>query len=135
MADKKIRKAQRRLQVHEQVQHLRLDGNIERGDRFVADHELRFDCQRARNADPGSLTAGKLVRKASHQCGIEPHAVELESDVLGPLRGADEAVNDRALADDVDHAHARIERGVWILKDHLHLELLLARDRRGKTRQ
>ena len=47
--------------------------------------------------------------------------------------GAMSAVRDRRLADDVDDAHARVERRVRILEDHLHLELLPARGFAGAS--
>src|SRR4030095_16002791 len=51
---------------------------------------------------------------------------QLRRDVFGLLRRAADAVRYWRFADDVDHAHPRIERRIGILEDHLHLELLLA---------
>ena len=50
------------LQFFEQVDDLRLNGNVERGDRLVADDELRIHRQRARNANPLPLSAREFVR-------------------------------------------------------------------------
>ena len=50
------------LQLLQQIHDLRLDGNIERRDRFISDDEVRIDCQCARDADALALSAGKLVR-------------------------------------------------------------------------
>ena len=44
------------LQVGQQIQHLRLDGDVERGDRFVADDHIRLGSQRPGDRDPLSLT-------------------------------------------------------------------------------
>jgi hypothetical protein len=52
------------LQVHQQVDDLRLDGHVERADRLVADDQLRLEHQRARDADALALAAGELVRVA-----------------------------------------------------------------------
>ena len=87
----------------------------------------RLDRERARDADARALAAGELVRIAAHQRRIEADAIQHQADVLDLLRAADHVVRDRRLADDVHHAHARIERRVRILEDHLHLELLPAR--------
>jgi hypothetical protein len=57
----------------------------------------------------------------------------LQPDVLDLLPRPANAVNDRRLADDVDHAHPRIERRIGILEDHLHLELLRARRLGGEA--
>src|SRR6202049_1135990 len=133
MADEQIRKVQRSLQIHKQVEYLRLDGDIERGDRFVAHQELRLYRQRARDADARTLAAGKLMRKSAHQRRVQADPVELQTDILYLLPQADESVNHRRLADDIDHAHSRIQRCVGVLENHLHLELLLTGRRRGKT--
>ena len=50
------------LQVLEQVEDLRLDRDVERGDRLVADDEVRVQGERARDADALALAAGELVR-------------------------------------------------------------------------
>ncbi len=60
--------------------------------------------------------------------GIARHVIPRKSDPLQPaadvvrdLARVPKAVDHRALGDDVLHGHARIERGVGILKDHLNL--------------
>ena len=53
-----------RLQVHQQVEDLRLDRPVERGDRLVEHEQLGFDHERAGDADALTLTAGELVRVA-----------------------------------------------------------------------
>ena len=45
-----------------QVDDLRLNRDVERGDRLVADEELRVQCERARKADALALPARELVR-------------------------------------------------------------------------
>ena len=44
-------------QVEEQVQQLRLDGNVERTDRLVSDQQLGPDRERTRNGDSLALAA------------------------------------------------------------------------------
>jgi len=55
--DENISELQPLLQLHEQVHHLRLDGNIERRYWLVANHETRMQRERARNTDALALTA------------------------------------------------------------------------------
>ena len=50
VADEKQREREVALQVAQQVDDLRLNGNVERGNRFVADHERGLADQRARDA-------------------------------------------------------------------------------------
>src|SRR6185369_16188839 len=83
--------------------------------------------------DARTLPSRELMRKAAHQHRIEADAIQLQPDVLDLLPRPANAVNDRRLADDVDHAHPRIERRIRILEDHLHLELLRARRLGGKA--
>ena len=60
------------LQVLEQVDHLCLHRDVERGDRFVADDEARLDGERAGDADALALPARQLVREALGRIGREP---------------------------------------------------------------
>ena len=70
--DKEIRQVQFLLQVFQQVDHLRLDRDVERRNRLVADYQLRLQRQRARHADPLPLTAGKFMRITVHKRGVQP---------------------------------------------------------------
>ncbi len=60
------------LQVAQQVQHLRLDRDVQRRDGLVGDQQLRFQRQRAGDADPLALAAGELVRVAVVVLGVQP---------------------------------------------------------------
>ena len=60
--DEDVREVEVVLEVVEQVDHLRLDRDVERGDRLVGDDQLRVQRERARDADPLALPAGELVR-------------------------------------------------------------------------
>ena len=65
MRDEQVGKSQLLLQFLKGVDDLRLDGNIQGGDRLVADDELGVDRQGARDADALALPAGKLMRVAA----------------------------------------------------------------------
>lgn len=60
-------------QLVQQCDNLRLNRNIERRDRLVADDELRFQRQCAGNGDPLPLAAGELVRITPHVFRRETH--------------------------------------------------------------
>ena len=64
VADEQAGQPEVAAQLHEQVEHLRLDRDVERRDGFVADQEFGLDRERARDADAGALPAGELVRIA-----------------------------------------------------------------------
>ena len=67
------------LQVAQQVHDLRLDRDVERGHRLVADDEARLDGERAGDADALPLAAGELVR-------VAPGVFRRESDESQQLR-------------------------------------------------
>ena len=68
----------RDLQLLEQVKDLALDGDIERGRRFVGDQQLRVAGERHGDHDALAHAAGKLVRiGAQRACGRRnAHEVE-----------------------------------------------------------
>ena len=122
MADEQIGEPKLALELHEQVDDLRLDRDVERSDGFVADDELRLHRERAGNADPLSLPARELVRVPLAIGWVETDPLHHAGHVRILLPARDEAMGHRRLADDVDDALARIERRHRILKDHLRRE-------------
>ena len=70
--DEDIGQAELALEVLQQVQHLGLHRDVERGHRLVADEELGLEGEGARNADALALSAGEAVRIATQPAGIEP---------------------------------------------------------------
>ncbi len=61
------------LQFLQQVDDLRLDRDVERGDRLVAHDEGRLHRQRARDAHALALAAGEFVRVALRHVLEQPH--------------------------------------------------------------
>ena len=59
------------LHVGDELQRLRLIGNIERGDRLVGNQQFRLQGQGARKTDALALAAGKLMRKPGIRRCIE----------------------------------------------------------------
>ena len=84
---KKIGQAKAFAQILEQVDHLRLDRHVERGYRFVADDEFRFERERARDPDPLALPARHLVRVAVGEFRIEAAHREQLTHPRGAARG------------------------------------------------
>ncbi len=127
VGDENHRQSEVLLEGFDEVEDLRLDGDIERGDRFIGDDELGFRGERAGDGDALALAAGELVRVFPHDFGVETdgghegfHAVE--EGVAFQLRvaladGFSEGGEDR---------HPRVERGVGVLEDHLEIEPAVA---------
>jgi hypothetical protein len=125
MGDEQHRQAKPRLEVFEQVQHLCLHGDVERGDRFIGDQNFRVERQCPGNPDPLPLAAGEFVRIAFHGARVEADQTQ---EVVGALSrgGRIRAVGDRAIGDDIADLAARIERSERVLKYHLDAAALLA---------
>src|SRR4051794_18902305 len=61
--DEDVRQPEVALERLEQVDDLRADRHVERGDRLVEDQELRIERERARDTDALALAAPELVRE------------------------------------------------------------------------
>ena len=120
MRDEQVAEIEVALQVAHQVDHLRLDRDVQGRDRLVGDQQLRVQDQSARDADALALAARKLVRVARHRLDAQAHLVEQGGDPIPLLAaGVDQLVDVERLADRIADLQARIERGVGVLKDHL----------------
>ena len=121
MGDEQVGEAQALLQVLQKVYHLRLDRDVERRDRLVADDQLGLDRERAGDADALSLAARELVRVAALVPGREADLLEQLAHPRLLLGALGEVMDLQGLADDLADRHARIQRSVGILEDDLHL--------------
>ena len=84
--DEQIGQLQLLLQIHQQVDDLRLHRHVERRHRLVEDEERRIQRQRARQADALPLAAAELVRVALEMRRFEPDEAEQLGDALAALR-------------------------------------------------
>ena len=128
--DEEVGEVEVLLEALEQVQDLRLDRDVERRDRLVADDQLRRERQRPGDADPLPLAARELVRVAVVVLGVQADAVHELLDA--PLRVALGLVDPERRADDRADRLARVERRVRVLEDHLHLAPVGAHLARGE---
>ncbi len=69
VGDEEVGEAEPALQVLQQVDDLRLDRHVERGDGLVADDQLGLRGERAGDADALALAAGEFVRIAQRRAG------------------------------------------------------------------
>ena len=111
------------LQVPEQGQDLRLDGDVQGRRRLVGDKQLGLTSQRHGDHHPLPQTAGQLVRIVTEPLlrpGQADQAEHFDRPVERlPLRGA--PVQPDRFADLVADALGRIEGGERILEDHRYL--------------
>src|SRR5260370_707860 len=71
--DEEIGEAQFLLEIHEQVEHLRLHRDVEGRHRLVGDDKLRTQYQRPRDRDPLTLAPGEHVRIAPVMLAAPAH--------------------------------------------------------------
>src|SRR4029453_2187326 len=81
------------LELLQQVDDLRLNGDVERRDGLVGDDEVRIDRQRPGDPDPLALPAGELVGGAGAGVGREPDGLEQLAYRSRLLTAPDEAWN------------------------------------------
>src|SRR6266511_1955008 len=67
VADEEQREAELPLQILQQIDDLRLDGDVERRDRLVADDQFGFRGERPGDADALALAAREFVRPAAQR--------------------------------------------------------------------
>ena len=136
VSDEDVREPELPLQRLEQVDHLRSDRDVERGDRLVEDEQLRVQRERARDADPLTLAARELVREPVRVLRAQSDRLEelVHAPALLPPALGDPVDLER-LGDDVADGQARVERRVRVLEHDLqlapvfaHLAALEARD-------
>jgi hypothetical protein len=118
--DKQVRQLELLLQIFQQVNDLRLNGNVERRNGFVAHDEFGTDGERPGDPDALALSAGKLVRIAICVVGLQPNQLQQLLYALVDRLAGRETVNAHRLGDDVADRHPRIQRSEGILEYDLH---------------
>src|SRR5690606_7647224 len=100
VGDEEVGQAEVSLQLYQQVQHLGADGDVERRDRLVADHEGGLEDQGSGDGHPLPLPAGELVRIAADVARVHPAALEHRLHAVAQVRPA-HAVRQQRLGHDV----------------------------------
>ena len=113
MRDEKKRQPTLFSEIAEKAQDARLNGDVKGGDRFVANEERRFQCERPRNADALALPAAELVRESRFDFGGKADLLEKSVNIHFEL------VHASHLGDGIADALPRIQRADGILEDHL----------------
>ena len=109
-------------QAVDELQHLRLDGDVERRGWLVGDQQLWVVGKRRGNDDALALAAGETVRHvvvARRRVGDADLAHQRDGSGAR-LGGAHIAMGADGFGDLVAHRPRRIEAGGWVLEDHRH---------------
>lgn len=122
MGDEQIGGAGFLLKILHQVNHLRLNGNIQRTDALVGNDQLWIHDQGTGNAHALTLAAGELVGITIRMLRGQTHLFQNRCHLLLPLGAAGiQMMNVQTLGNDLPHLFAGVQAGHGILKDHLHL--------------
>ena len=117
--DEEVGHAELLLQIEQQVDDLRADGHVQRRHRFVGDHHLGVERQRAGNRDALALPARKLMRVAVRRLGGQAHLFQQPAHTLFGLVGRHQLVDEQRLHHRIAHRQARVERGIRVLEHEL----------------
>ena len=126
-----IGQAETLLQILHQVDHLRLDRNVQRGDRLVRDDQPRPHGQRAGDGDALPLAAGELEWEAAQMDRVEPDEAQQFDHAVAP-GGMRKSwfMHIERFGDDILDPVARAERGIGILEHDLQCAAALAQGAR-----
>ncbi len=117
--DEEIGGAMLRLQLDQQIENRRLDGDVERRGRFVAHDDLRLAGERTRNREPLLQSARELAWLRAHVTLREAHGLhQLEHPRVGSRTRETGELLQRA-AQNPAHGVAPVQRRVGILEDDL----------------
>ena len=119
--DKQITELQFALQVLKEIENLRLDRDIERGDRLIADDELGLKGECPGDADALPLAAGEFMRIAVGGGRGQPDAVEQFGDAFSRPAAIDDFVHQHRFGKHAADGHARVEAADGILENDLHV--------------
>ena len=122
MGDEQVGEVALRLQLAEQVDHLRLHAHVEGRGRLVQHDEGRRQHEGARHRDALALPAGELVRIAMPRRWVEPDVDQrLGGAAIALLEARARLVHLQPFGDDVADRHARAERAIGVLEDYLEV--------------
>lgn len=119
--DEEIGQPELLLKILKQIDDLRLNRNVERRNRFIANDQLWVECECSCDADTLPLAAGEFVGIAVHIFRVKPDLAKKICDSFTLLGFISDAVYLERFRDDRPYAQPRVEAGIWVLKDDLHL--------------
>jgi len=109
MRDEEIGQPKLLLQIFEDVQHLRLDGHIQRRDRFIANNKARTEGKSPGDSNALALPAREFMRVTAAVIFLQTHFLKgLHRQLVTVLFVAD-FVNFEPFHHRIPNAHARVE--------------------------
>lgn len=121
VGDEEVRHAGLGAQVGEQVEDLRLDADVEGGDRLVEDEQPWFECEGAGDGGTLALAAGQGAGPGTALALVQAHLVEELRHASASAVGVPGEVGAQEFLDGRLDRLLGVEGGVGVLEDHLHL--------------
>ena len=109
MRNEQVGQSKLLLEISQQIDDLRLDRDVQCGNRFVCNNEFWFKRQRSRDTDSLPLPSAELVRIPVHHGGIQANNIQKVGDPVLSLQAAGQPVNRKWLSDDRPYCHARVQ--------------------------
>ena len=119
VADKDVAQAELLFQLLQQPEDLRLDGDVERGDRLVEHENSWLWRQGAGDADALCLSAREFVRVALQVVAVQADSVDQLLDARLPCRLLEVAEMPERRLENLADGLARIQRGDRVLENRL----------------
>src|SRR6516225_7168056 len=120
VANEEVGELQVVLKVHHQVQDLGLYGDVEGGNGFVGDDQRGIERKRPRQTQPLTLSTRELEGILVDCISPQSYALEQSGDALHNVGAGTVWEILEWLGNDASCSHARVERGIGILKHDLH---------------
>ena len=122
MGNEDVRNVPLLLDVLEKIQNLRLDGDVQCGDRFVADDKPGLQGQGPGHADALPPAAAQFVGIGEGETPGQAHRVHQVIDTLLQfLPVPAEVIGPQRVSDQLGHTESGVQRGKRVLENDLHV--------------
>jgi hypothetical protein len=109
VGDEEDRQMESALQVQQEVDDLRLHGDVERRHDLIGDEHVRLDRKGASDSDALALAAAELARIALCRRRGQAHEFEQLGNARHGLRGRAEIVESDSFGERLSQGHPRVE--------------------------
>ena len=121
MSDEDIGQTQILLQLLKQIQNLRLNGNVQCGNRLVADDDFRIHSQSTGNTNALAAAAVQLMGiNVGIALSQAYRAHELQGALFNSFLALNQLVLDNGLANKLHNGFTRVQGRERVLEHHLH---------------